>query len=376
MRSQLVLSSLVLAVLLLSFVTVGCQSGVGLRVASAVSARPRPFSARVVHFDGFRDKLFPFSISGSRQYAGNSSIDPLRRTNEPLESVLGPDNELANGIANRNRLAPQQAPFSEIPQDAPQHDLNQQPPHSILDEPESAPEESGNPGDTGAAKAEVNLPSSEAFTRQSGKASLEIEQPDAINEDERLREARIQQLLDLLAKAEEQAAADVPPLPPTPILEQARDAELKKIETEEIPQKIETPREIVLRATATIPYQSIRSERVELLNVQQLAPAIPARPGLPAVAKPRVEGGPQARGWANQDWSRGIVPDFSALGQAAPEEVNFQPLPASQLPQSGDQTAETGVSTQNPQGQGRIVPELDANPATAARPIQKSSDRR
>jgi hypothetical protein len=373
MKRPLVVSSLVLASLLLSIVVVGCRGGHGLRVAVSTSSLNHSAAARVGHAGTLRDKLFPFSLSGTRRFQDEVATDPLRRTNSPLETVLGPENELAQAIANRGRSELAFAPFGSSP------DLS---PQAFTDEPEvsedSAPHAEVDAAEAGEAQVESDLPSAEAFARDSRFDQAQEEpQPERVDDQERLREARIQQLLDLLAKAEEQAAADVAPsLPQTPIIERARETELEVIEPQVVPQKVEAPQEIVLRATATMPYQSVRSERVELLNVQQLSPTVPARPGHPAVVQRPAVNTEAPRGWANQEWARELVPDFSALGQSAPEEVQIAPLPAVQQPALSGQTAEANAPVAGEKSVGRITPELDTNPSTAARPIQKSGDRR
>jgi len=143
-----------------------------------------------------------------------------------------------------------------------------------------------------------------------------------------------------------------------------------------IPPPPQAPKEIVLRATATMPYQSVRSERVELLNVQQMAPTIPARPGIPAVVVNPPAPTVNTPGWANSEWSKGLLPDFSALGESAPEQVEFAPLPSSTEALRESPTVESQPVRGGKSSLGKITPQLDANPATAARPIQKNQERR
>jgi hypothetical protein len=394
MKRQISLALVSGGLIILSF-SAGCRSDYGWGGLRGASVKPRLFSARVNHGPVVRDRLMPFSISGTRRYqtvADSQAVDPLKRTNESLAAVLGPDNELAQAIANRPKvdwhlqpfaLAPLTAPIQpdsvtaeevvESPQVAQQPELPEVVPSDSFGEKASVDHELVEAVELPASEpfmasvSPVDDSSESAFTKSEGKQDVVIS---------RLREARIQQLLDLLAKAEEQASADVPPLPPAPIIEQAKEPEVKEAEPQIIPHKLEEPKEIVLRATATMPYQSVRNERVELLNVQQLAPTIPARPGVPAI----VQGAPAAelhpRGWANRDWSKELLPDFSALGEAAPEVIQFTPLPAADLPAVDGNQAAAATPQEPGQSVGRIVPELDTNPATAARPLQKSSDRR
>lgn len=392
MRRPYFQASLVLASLLFASTLVGCRGGHGLRVAISTSPAARPTAVRVFHGGTVRDKLLPFSVSGTRRFQDEVATDPLRRTNAPLEAVLGSSHELAQAIANHGRSDLKLAPFATAPElikpEPAAEDIATRPSQRSHTEEVERSEDPASASEreltiAGEAQVEAELPSAEAFARERRFEPAqelnpsEIQQPEKMDEQERLREARIQQLLDLLAKAEEQAAASVaPPVPQAPIMERAEEHKGEVVEPQIIPQKVEAPQEIVLRATATMPYQSIRNERVELLNVQQLAPTIPARPGLPAVVQRPPLSGEAPRGWANQDWSRELMPDFSDLGTAAPQEVQFTPLPAVQQPGSSSQTAEAGPSGESQPSHGRIVPELDTNPATAARPIQKPSERR
>jgi len=379
MKRQHVLASMVMASLLLSMAAVGCRGGYGLGLVASSSAIVGSLAARVRHVGIVRDKLLPFSIAGTRRFQAEPVSDPLRRDNAPLETVLGAESELARAIASS---APSVLESSGSKVQTTEPTL--EPTLAELAGQESSAAKSKDVGSNqaGEAQVEADLPSSEAFARELKSeldrdlSSLE-EQPERVDEEERLREARIQQLLDLLAKAEEQAAAGVaPPLPQAPIADRATELERELVEPQVVPQKVEAPKDIVLRATATIPYQSVRSEQVELLNVQQLQPTVPARPGLPAVVQRPAVVGEAPRGWANQDWSRELVPDFSALGQAAPREVQFAPLPAVQQPAPSGQAVEAGVPVEAQPNVGRIMPELDTKPSTAARPIQKSGERR
>lgn len=405
-------ASLVLGGLLVLSLGAGCRSDQAWGAFRGASVKPRLFSARVKHVPVVRDNLLPFSVSGTRRYqnvADSRAVDPLKRPNETLEAVLGPENELAQAIANRPKvdwhlepfaLAPQARPIQpesasesaaeEVPLAEPQSELADVNP--VETPAELSPVEESSPVIELAEEAAA-LPSSEPFTTSvspidegqesaftKSKALQDVviarDQPETISEEERLREARIQQLLDLLAKAEEQAAVDVPRLPPAPIVERAKEPTSEEIEPQIIPQKIEQPKEIVLRATATMPYQSVRSERVELLNVQQMAPTVPARPGSPAIVLGAPAASPQPRGWANSDWSKELLPDFSALGAAAPEVIQFAPLPSSEESKVAGPQAAAATAQEEGQSVGRIMPELDTNPATAARPLQKSGDRR
>lgn len=300
----------------------------------------------------------------------------MRRTNDDLATVLGPNDELVQALANRDNFQP--LPFVVAPQPV-------KPDYAPEVVRDSRPLQSAEPGvetfEEEERTADSELPSAETFgeEEESQDAATEpvateldggsqVKEPNS--EEERLREERIQQLLDLLAKAESLAEQNVPELPPAPIIERAVEPVQERVEPLVIPQPPQAPKEIVLRATATMPYQSVRSERVELLNVQQMAPTIPARPGVPAVVANPGLPAVNAPGWANQDWSKGLVPDFSALGTAAPDEIGFAPLPQE------SPTVEPKTVSGTETNVGKVTPELDANPATAARPIQKNQERR
>ena len=390
--SALLVTGLATAVSLAS----GCQSSWNYPVATRVGTSARVFAARVSDLASNRGRLMPFSISGTRRFQSPvvdaNRLDPLRRTNDELANLLGTDNELVQALANQNKFQP--LPFAVAPQ--PQ-------------QPEYAPDvvEDSRPIQPVEPKVEkiveekpaeiVEVPSAESFVAEGKKEEAatepidsepKLEQedlspdvPQPISEEERLREERIQQLLDLLAKAEAVAQENIPELPPAPIIERAIEPVLEKTEPLVIPPPPQAPKEIVLRATATMPYQSVRSERVELLNVQQMSPTVPARPGIPAVvlapiSPPAASPSANAPGFANSDWSKGLLPDFTALGEAAPEQVEFAPLP----PVSNESKESSTVGAQPIAGGesslGKITPELDSNPATAARPIQKNQERR
>ncbi|MCE2791326.1 MAG: hypothetical protein LW697_02605, partial [Blastopirellula sp.] len=266
MKRQHVLASLVMASLLLSMAAVGCRGGYGLGLVASSSAIVGSLAARVRHVGIVRDKLLPFSIAGTRRFQAEPVSDPLRRDNAPLETVLGAESELARAIASS---APSVLESSGSKVQTTEPTLAE----LAGQESSAAKSEDVGSNQAGEAQVEADLPSSEAFARELKSeldrdlSSLE-EQPERVDEEERLREARIQQLLDLLAKAEEQAAAGVaPPLPQAPIADRATELERELVEPQVVPQKVEAPKDIVLRATATIPYQSVRSEQVELLNV-------------------------------------------------------------------------------------------------------------
>lgn len=390
-------SKAVLGLAIAVTLSAGCQVGVRLPVVASVTNGFRSFSARVSDIASTRGRLLPFSINGTRRFATSSvqpdRPDPLRRTNDSLANVLGHDNELVQALANRSDW--QAVPFALAPLPV----KPEQAPSEVEDSRPLQPAESSPVTDpvvvTEEPAAEQELPSAESFpggdlegeaadqlsatsdTSASGRTAAELEdKPEAISEDERLREERIQQLLDLLAKAESDALENIPELPSAPLIERLSEPEPKKIEPLLIPQLPEAPKEIVLRATATMPYQSVRSERVELLNVQQMAPTIPARPGAPAVVRSSPAIQSPAPGWANSDWSKGLIPDFSALGEAAPQHVEFAPLPPSERSAENTQPEGTRPTGSTEGTLGKIVPELDSNPATAARPIQNANDRR
>lgn len=380
----------------------GCQVGVRLPVVASVSNGFRSFAARVSDIASTRGRLLPFSINGTRRFAASSTPadrpDPLRQTNDSLANVLGHDHELVQALANRSdwQAVPfALAPLPVKPQQAPSEVEDSRPIQPAEVTPKTAPVVIAE-----EPAAEAELPSAETFP--SGEQEVESadqlpatsktsvtgqdnigrdkaageDQPQATSEEERLREERIQQLLDLLAKAESDALGNIPELPATPIIERPIEAEPKKIEPLLIPKMPEAPKEIVLRATATMPYQSVRSERVELLNVQQMAPTIPARPGSPAVVRSQPDGQLPAPGWVNSDWSKGLVPDFSALGDSAPQSVDFAPLPPTERSAENTQPEVSRPSDSTAGTLGKLIPELDSNPATAARPIQGANDRR
>jgi|GEM_PF-5612421 len=374
----------------------GCQSGWNYPVATRVATSTRVFAARVSDLASNRGRLLPFSISGTRRFqtpiANANRSDPLRRTNEELASLLGTDNELVQALANRDNFQP--LPFAVTPQPekpkyAPEVVEDSRPLQPLEPKVEEKTEKIVD-----VKPAEVaELPSAETFDAEDngeeevtapldsaaemGEEDLSPDLPQPISEEDRLREERIQQLLDLLAKAEALAQENnVPELPPAPIIERAKEAELEKTEPLIIPPPPQAPKEIVLRATATMPYQSVRSERVELLNVQQMAPTIPARPGIPAVVVSPPAPSVNAPGWVNSEWNRGLVPDFSALGDAAPQQVEFAPLPASSEALNQTPTADSQGVSVGESSLGKITPEVDSNPATAARPIQKNEQRR
>jgi hypothetical protein len=374
----------------------GCQSGWNYPVATRVATSTRVFAARVSDLASNRGRLLPFSISGTRRFqtpiANANRSDPLRRTNEELASLLGTDNELVQALANRDNFQP--LPFAVAPQpEKPKYALEVVEDSRPLQPLEPKVEEQFEKLVDEKPAEVAELPSAETFdaednsqgevtapldsAAETGEEDLSPDVPQPISEEDRLREERIQQLLDLLAKAEALAQENnVPELPPAPIIERAKEAELEKTEPLIIPPPPQAPKEIVLRATATMPYQSVRSERVELLNVQQMAPTIPARPGIPAVVVSPPAPSVNAPGWANNEWNKGLVPDFSALGKAAPEQVEFAPLPASSEALNQSPTANSQGVSGGESSLGKITPEVDSNPATAARPIQKNEQRR
>jgi hypothetical protein len=385
--SGLLVTGLAAAVSLAS----GCQSSWNYPVATRVATSARVFAARVSDLASTRGRLLPFSISGTRRFqtpvADANRLDPLRRTNDELASLLGTDNELVQALANQNNFQP--LPFAVAPQPR---------------QPEYAPDvvEDSRPLQPVEPKVDkiveekpaeiVEVPSAESFVAEGkneeaatepidSEPKLEQEDlspdvPRPISDEERLREERIQQLLDLLAKAEAVANQSIPELPKAPIIERPLEPVLEKVEPLVIPPPPQAPKEIVLRATATMPYQSVRSERVELLNVQQMAPTIPARPGIPAVVVNPPAPTVNTPGWANSEWSKGLLPDFSALGESAPEQVEFAPLPSSTEALRESPTVESQPVRGGESSLGKITPQLDANPATAARPIQKNQERR
>lgn len=382
----------------------GCRGTWDYPVATRVGTSARVFAARVSDLAAStRGRLLPFSISGTRRFQSpvvdTNGVDPLRRTNEELANLLGADNELVQALANRNNFQP--LPFAVAPQpvkpeyapDVVEDSRPLQPVKPVVEKAaEQAVEKVAEKEVEEQLVEEAELPSAENFVAQDNienpsaksldsktEATEEDSSPDVpqpISEEERLREERIQQLLDLLAKAESLAQENIPELPLAPIIERMEEPVQEKTEPLVLPQPPQAPKEIVLRATATMPYQSVRSERVELLNVQQMAPTIPARPGVPAVvANPPVPA-VNAPGWVNSDWGKGVVPDFSALGEIAPEQVEFAPLPPSSEALKDSPTVESQPATKGDSSLGKIMPELDTNPATAARPIQKNQERR
>lgn len=373
--SALIVTGLATAVSLAS----GCQSKWDYPVATRLGTNARVFAARVSDWASNRGRLLPFSISGQRHFQTSvlqaDGVDPLRRTNDDLANLLGPNDELVQALANRDNFQP--LPFVVAPQPV-------KPDYAPEVVRDSRPLQSAEPGVETVEEepsADAELPSAETLDeeKESQDAATEpvateldgsSQAKEPSSEEERLREERIQQLLDLLAKAESLAEQNVPELPPAPIIERAVEPSPERVEPLVIPQPPQAPKEIVLRATATMPYQSVRSERVELLNVQQMAPTIPARPGVPAVVANPGLPAVNAPGWANQDWSKGLVPDFSALGTAAPDEIDFAPLPKE------SPTVESKTVSGEESSLGKVTPELDANPATAARPIQKTQERR
>lgn len=388
--SGLLVTGLAAAVSLAS----GCQSGWNYPVATRVGTSARVFAARVSDLASNRGRLLPFSISGTRRFqspvADANRLDPLRRTNDELASLLGTDNELVQALANRDNFQP--LPFAVAPQPV----KPDQAPDVVEDSRPLQPAEPTSEQVTEKVADEkpteaTELPSAENFlaeddteeaATEASDSELEATEdsapdvPKPISDEERLREERIQQLLDLLAKAEAVANQNIPELPNAPIIERPLEPVLEKVEPLVIPPPPQAPKEIVLKATATMPYQSVRSERVELLNVQQMAPTIPARPGIPAVVVNPPAPTVNASGWANSDWSKELLPDFSALGESAPEQVEFAPLPPSAEALKESPTVESQPVHGGGASRGKITPELDSNPATAARPIQKNQERR
>ncbi|OWU66154.1 MAG: hypothetical protein CBB60_000980 [Armatimonadetes bacterium Cent15-Ar3] len=346
----------------------------------------RVFAARVSDLASNRGRLLPFSISGTRRFqspvADANRLDPLRRTNDQLASLLGTDNELVQALANRDNFQPLPfavAPQPEKPKYAPEvvedsrplqplESRVEEPAEKIIDDkPAEVSElpsaETFDAEDNG--EEEVTAPLDSATETHQEDSSPDVPQP--ISEEERQREERIQQLLDLLAKAEALAQENnAPELPPSPIIERVNEPELEKTEPQVIPQPPQAPKEIVLRATATMPYQSVRSERVELLNVQQMAPTIPARPGIPAVVLNPSAPSAKASGWANNQWNKDLVPDFSALGDSAPEQVEFAPLPTGVEAANQSPTVESQGVSGGESSLGRITPEVDSNPASVS----------
>lgn len=394
--SGLLVTGLAAAVTLAS----GCQSGWNYPVATRVGTSARVFAARVSDLASNRGRLLPFSISGTRRFqspvADANRSDPLRRTNDELASLLGTDNELVQALANRDNFQP--LPFAVAPQPVkPDHapDIVEDSRPLQPAEPTTEPVTENEPVAEKVAEEKpteaTELPSAENCIAEDDKEEAATEASDSeqeatkdsaadvpqpISDEDRLREERILQLLDLLAKAEAVANQNIPELPKAPIIERPLEPVLEKVEPLVIPPPPQAPKEIVLKAIATMPYQSVRSERVELLNVQQMAPTIPARPGIPAVVVNPPAPTLNALGWANSDWSKELLPDFSALGESAPEQVEFAPLPPSsevlkESPAVESQPVRGGGTTL-----GKITPELDSNPATAARPIQKNQERR
>jgi hypothetical protein len=396
MKRQYVSALLVTGLATAMSLASGCQNGWNYPVATRLATSTRVFAARVSDLASNRGRLLPFSVSGTRRFqmpvANANRLDPLRRTNDELASLLGTDNELVQALANRDNFQPLPfavAPRPEKPKYAPEVVEDSRPLQPLEPKVEEQIEKTVD-----EKPAEVaELPSAETIDAESNgeeevtapldsatdtkEADLSPNVPQPISEEERLREERIQQLLDLLAKAEALAQeSNVPELPPAPIIERAKEVELEKTEPLVIPPPPQAPKEIVLRATATMPYQSVRSERVELLNVQQMAPTIPARPGIPAVVVNPPAPSVNARGWANSEWNKGLVPDFSALGEAAPEQVEFAPLPASSEALSQSPTVDSQAVSDAQSSLGKITAEVDSSPATAARPIQKNEQRR
>jgi len=389
--SGLLVTGLAAAVSLAS----GCQSSWNYPVATRAATTARGFAARVSDLAATRGRLLPFSISGTRRFqtpvADANRLDPLRRTNDELASLLGTDNELVQALANHNNFQPLPfavAPQFEKPEYAPDVFEDSRPLQPLEPKVEALTEKIAE----GKTAEVAELPSAETLFAESNseeevtepinaapetnEEDLSPDVPQPISEEERLREERIQQLLDLLAKAESLAQESIPELPPALIIERASEPELEKTEPLVIPQPPQAPKEIVLKATATMPYQSVRSERVELLNFQQVAPTIPARPGIPAVVVNPSAPTVNLPGWANSDWSKGLLPDFSALGESAPEQVEFAPLPSSTEALRESPTVESQPVRGGESSLGKITPQLDANPATAARPIQKNQERR
>jgi hypothetical protein len=389
--SGLLVTGLAAAVSLAS----GCQSSWNYPVATRAATTARVFAARVSDLASTRGRLLPFSIGGTRRFqtpvADANRLDPLRRTNDELASLLGTDNELVQALANRNNFQPLPfavAPQSEKPEYAPDVFEDSRPLHPSEPTVEALTEKIAE----GKTAEVVELPSAETLIAESNseeevtepinsvleanEEDLSLDVPQPISEEERLREERIQQLLDLLAKAEALAQENIPELPPAPIIERVSEPQLEKTEPLVIPQPPQAPKEIVLKATATMPYQSVRSERVELLNVHQMAPTIPARPGISAVVVNPSAPTVNSPGWVNSDWSKGLLPDFSALGESAPKQVEFAPLPSSSEALKESPTVEKQPVRGREASLGKITPQLDANPATAARPIQKNQERR
>ncbi len=388
--SGLLVTGLAAAVSLAS----GCQSSWNYPVATRAATTARVFAARVSDLASTRGRLLPFSISGTRRFqtpvADANRLDPLRRTNDELANLLGTDNELVQALANRNNFQP--LPFAAAPQpvkpeQAPDIVEDSRPLHLAEPTVEKVTKKVVEEKSTEAAE----LPSAENFlaeddteeaateARDSELEATDDSAPDVpqpISDEERLREERIQQLLDLLAKAEAVANQNIPELPKAPIIERPLEPVLEKVEPLVIPPPPQAPKEIVLKATATMPYQSVRSERVELLNVQQMAPTIPARPGIPAVVVNPPAPTVNSPGWANSGWSKELLPDFSALGESAPEQVEFAPLPSSTEALRESPAVESQPVRGGESSLGKITPQLDANPATAARPIQKNQERR
>ncbi|MFM7563011.1 MAG: hypothetical protein ACKO81_08265, partial [Planctomycetota bacterium] len=205
----------------------GCQSGWNYPVATRVATSTRVFAARVSDLASNRGRLLPFSISGTRRFqtpiANANRSDPLRRTNEELASLLGTDNELVQALANRDNFQP--LPFAVTPQPekpkyAPEVVEDSRPLQPLEPKVEEKTEKIVD-----VKPAEVaELPSAETFDAEdNGEEDLSPDLPQPISEEDRLREERIQQLLDLLAKAEALAQENnVPELPPAPIIERAK----------------------------------------------------------------------------------------------------------------------------------------------------------
>lgn len=143
-------------------------------------------------------------------------------------------------------------------------------------------------------------------------------------------------------------------------------------------------KEVVLQARAFAPYQSLRTHHVELLNASQQAYTLPAAPrnqfliagDLPVADETYSKGPNEIRFLQLPEDHRPSIPVENAR-TTRPEKIEFSPLPASVSNDHGNLMAtQPAAQNANEVSISILAPEPDTNPATAARPIQKPTDRR
>jgi hypothetical protein len=163
-------------------------------------------------------------------------------------------------------------------------------------------------------------------------------------------------------------------------------------QSEDLPTAIENPDvnvDITLKARAVQPYQATIHNRAQLLDLESMRLAIPAKPL-------DVSQFNDTRFLADIDnnWRFDPLPNTTPFAAGIVDlktgnfssEYRFAPLPSvvTQDPNAVNHNSLQTLPTSQPSGTGSVTdvvvdlvaPQLDTNPATAARPIQKPGDRR